>query len=198
MDLGEHVLRSACRQAARWRDQGISIGMGVNLSTRQLTDAGLVDRVAAIMMETSTPPGALWLEVTETALVEDLAMAAETLQQLECLGAQIAIDDFGTGWASLTYLHQFPIHALKVDRVFVAGLGERASDAAIVRSIVSLSSELGLETVAEGIETQEQLDQLRALGCKLGQGYLFARPEPADRVSLGHSARGDRSLQVSA
>jgi EAL domain-containing protein (putative c-di-GMP-specific phosphodiesterase class I) len=126
----------------------------------------------------------LWLEVTESSLVEDLDVAATRLGELRDLGARISIDDFGTGWASLTYLHRFPIDALKVDSVFVKGLGGKASATAIVRSIVSLGQELDMAVVAEGIETEQQLRALRSLGCTIGQGFLFAKPGSAAAVRL--------------
>lgn len=182
VELGDHVLDAACRQAEQWRRAGTPLEVSVNLSTRQLADATIVDRVRSAMERTAMPPGGLWLEVTETALVEDLDHAADTLLQLEALGARIAIDDFGTGWASMTYLHAFPVHALKIDSMFTRGLTRSANDVAIVRSLLSLGAELGLTTVAEGVETADELDMLRKLGCNLAQGYLLGRPVPAASI----------------
>jgi len=183
IDLGQQVLAEATQQWRRWADAGMQLDMAVNLSGRQLMDPNLTARVADAMGAVSMPPGAIQLEVTETSLVEDLADATEVLTHLVDLGAEIAIDDFGTGWASLTYLREFPIQALKIDRVFVDGLGTNVSDTAIVSSIISLGSELGLSVIAEGIETADQLDRLRRLGCRRGQGYHFARPMPADELT---------------
>lgn len=178
VDLGQSVLDAAGAQWRRWADDGRDLHVAVNLSGRQLTDPNVVDRVAGVMETASMPPGALWLEVTETSLVEDLELATKVLTRLAELGANISIDDFGTGWASLTYLREFPVHALKIDRQFVAGLGESATDTAIVGSILSLGQELDLEVVAEGIETTAQAEHLSLHGCRLGQGYHFARPAP--------------------
>ena len=182
IDLGLLVLAEACQQWQRWHQQGLDLHVAVNLSGRQLADPDLVPRVAEAMAQVSMPAGQLWLEVTETSLVEDLAHATGVLRRLAEQGALVSIDDFGTGWASLTYLRQFPVHALKIDRVFVAGLGAGGNDEAIVGSIISLGAELGLSVVAEGIETAAQLAHLRNLGCRVGQGYHFARPAPAGEL----------------
>ena len=184
IDVGRVVLRDACEQAQRWRDEGLDLHVAVNLSARQLTDDHLVDELTTIMRETATPPDRLWLEVTETSLVQDLDMATAVLQRLDAIGARVAIDDFGTGWASLTYLREFTVHALKIDRVFVRGLGTGTRDDAIVSSMVSLAGELDLAVIAEGIESELQRSRLRELGCVMGQGYLFGRPEAAERIDL--------------
>ncbi len=178
VELGMYVLEETCLQWRRWQQAGTPLEVAVNLSGRQIADPGLVDRIGRAMAGAGMPPGALWLEVTETSLVEDLDHAASVLGRITELGACVSIDDFGTGWASLTYLRQFPVRALKIDRMFVAGLDAGRNDAAIVSSIISLGAELGLSVVAEGIETTEQLEHLKALGCVLGQGYLFSRPQP--------------------
>ena len=137
------------------------------------------ERLAETLAATGLPAGKLWLEITETSLVQDLDKATRSLHTIRDLGVSISIDDFGTGWASLTYLRQFPVNALKIDRLFVAGLGLRTRDAAIARSIISLADELGIAVVAEGIETAEQAAALIEMGCRFGQGFLFGRPEPA-------------------
>jgi PAS domain S-box-containing protein len=181
--LGDHVLRTACEQARDWRASGADVYVAVNISARQLAEPALGARVRDAMERNALPSGVLWLEVTETALVEDIAAATAALVELRSFGARIAIDDFGTGWASLTYLQHFPIDALKIDRVFVSGLGERASDTAIVRSIVALANELDIGVVAEGIETDEQQREIKAIGVALAQGFLFGRPVPAADVA---------------
>jgi EAL domain-containing protein (putative c-di-GMP-specific phosphodiesterase class I) len=180
IDIGRFVLEQACQQWAAWRDAGIDLHMAINLSGRQLVDPNLFLHLNAVMAANSMPASALWLEVTETSLVEDFDLAAEALHALVDRGVRVSIDDFGTGWASLTYLRQFPVHALKIDRVFVEGLGSRAgADAAIVSSILSLGRELDLLVIAEGIATPDQLAHLRLLGCEFGQGFLFGRPQLA-------------------
>lgn len=180
VDLGAFVLDESRAQWARWRDAGHSVYVSVNLSGHQLADPHLPDLIAA----TPLPEGQLWLEVTETSLVQDLAQAGAALTKVTDLGPKVSIDDFGTGWASMTYLREFPVHALKIDRSFVRGIGTSAVDTAIVTSVLALGRELGLKVFAEGIETQRQHDELRALGCKLGQGYLFGRPVPPDEIEL--------------
>lgn len=184
VDLGRHVLRRACEQAQRWREQGLDLHMAVNLSARQLADEHLADELAVIMDKTATPRGRLWLEVTETSLVQDLEEATSVLEAIDEIGACVAIDDFGTGWASLTYLREFTVHALKIDRMFVRGLGTGSRDEAIVSSMISLARELDIAAIAEGIETELQRSRLNRLGCEIGQGYLFGRAEPADVIDL--------------
>ncbi|HEY9558173.1 MAG TPA: EAL domain-containing protein [Acidimicrobiales bacterium] len=187
IELGRLVLEDACRQWRSWYDAGAVLQIAVNLSGRQLADADLPVLLERTMRAVGMPPGVLSLEVTETSLVEDIDLASEVLKRAADIGATIAIDDFGTGWASLTYLRQFPVHALKVDRSFVAGLGSESADEAIVASILSLGSELGLTVVAEGIETADQAAHLQRLGCSLGQGFLFSRPLPADQLTPSFS-----------
>lgn len=182
LDLGEHVLDKACRQAAEWRRAGADVHLSVNVSARQLSDPGMVERFTSIMRDSGFDPACLWLEVTETAVVEELERASDVLHRLVDIGVGVSIDDFGTGWASLTYLRSFPVHALKIDRSFVARAGQTANDTAIIRSILSLGAELDLFVIAEGIETPAQHDELKRLGCSFGQGYLFGRPTVAAEV----------------
>ncbi|MGK2928061.1 MAG: EAL domain-containing protein [Acidimicrobiales bacterium] len=184
IELGAFVLDTASRQVAAWRASGANVGLSMNVSATELADPGLVDRIIVTIDAAGLEPHALWLEVTETTLVRDVDQAAAMLHRLADLGIGIAIDDFGTGWASLTYLSKFPIHALKIDRIFVAGIDENANDRVIARSIVQLGAELGLAVVAEGIETVTQCEAVQALGCLVGQGHLLGRPTPADAVPL--------------
>jgi PAS domain S-box-containing protein len=177
VDLGRVVLEEACRQAQIWREAGHHLYMAVNLSPRQLADPTLTDWIAEVMVATGMPEHGLFLEVTETALVQDLDQATAALHRLAGLGACVSIDDFGTGWASLTYLREFPVDCLKVDRVFVAGLGTGSRDETIVASMLSLGRDLDVAVIAEGIETEEQRAILLELGCEFGQGYLFGRPQ---------------------
>jgi diguanylate cyclase (GGDEF)-like protein/PAS domain S-box-containing protein len=181
-EVGRRVLRTACERMADWQRRYPTAQprvMSVNLSPRQLADPALPRDVAAVLAETGLAPGALRLELTESVLAGDVDAVAATLGELKRVGVSIAIDDFGIGYSSLAYLHRFPLDALKVDRSFVAALGEGPGEE-IVRAIVSLARGLGLEAVAEGVETAEQRDRLAALGCPCAQGFLFARPLPAD------------------
>jgi len=189
LELGRVVFDTACRQAAQWRRGGSDIGVAVNLSTKQFADVALFDNITKVLTASGLDPRALWLEVTETALVEDLDQATDLLEHLAALGIGITIDDFGTGWASLTYLKQFPVHALKIDQSFVAGIDHNPQDAAIARSIISLGEELEMIVVAEGIETLAQQSALQALGCSVGQGFLYGRPLPAAEVPIERANR---------
>jgi len=179
--LGAQVFDEACRQVAAWRQatgSGLPHSISVNLSAEQLADPGLVDMVRDTLArhELSTDAVDLELEITESALARDPEAVSRTLAELKALGLTLALDDFGTGHSSLTYLRQFPIDTLKIDRSFVAGMLESSEDAAIVRSVVSLGHALGLTVVAEGVEQVGQLEELRALGCDLAQGFLLGRP----------------------
>ena len=179
--IGAWVLGEATAQLARWRQQpwGGSLTVNVNLSARQLRQPDLVPALMAALLRSGLEPGRLCLELTETTFMEDAGNHRETLTAIQELGVGLAIDDFGTGYSSLTYLKRFPVSVLKVDQAFVRGLGEDASDTAIVKSVIDLAHALGLVVVAEGVETSEQVEHLRELGCDLAQGYFFARPEPA-------------------
>jgi diguanylate cyclase (GGDEF)-like protein len=182
VEIGEIVLRDATRQAARWAaaDDTRPLTVTVNLSARQLADPGIVDVVTNALTDAGLDPKRLVLEITETVLMQDREAAAATLWQLKALGVRIAIDDFGTGYSSLAYLRRFPIDMLKIAREFVDGLGRDEHDDVITRAIVELAGTLGLLTVAEGIETHDQQTFVTALGCDLGQGYLFSRPVDAE------------------
>ena len=185
MEIGEFVLRDACRQASRWVQSSsdpTDLLVTVNLSARQVTDARSVETVQAALADTGLEPHRLVLEITETVLLQDRDAAAANLDRLKALGVRIAIDDFGTGYSSLAYLCRFPLDMLKVAREFVDGLGRDANADVVTRAIVELAGALGLRTVAEGVETAEQHQQLVELGCDLAQGYLFSRPVDAEKV----------------
>jgi EAL domain-containing protein (putative c-di-GMP-specific phosphodiesterase class I) len=170
--------------------------MSVNLSARQFKDPGLIETIAQVVERTHIPPRALKLEITESAVMQDAEAAERTLRELRRLGIQLAIDDFGTGYSSLAYLKRFQVDTVKIDRSFVDGVGHDAQDSAIVRGIVALAKSLELNVTAEGIETPTQRAQLRLLGCDLGQGYLFGRPEPsasAELLLLEHYPRDVRA-----
>jgi diguanylate cyclase (GGDEF)-like protein/PAS domain S-box-containing protein len=176
--LGANVLGQACSQQAEWglREPGALQTVAVNVSARQLAARGLVDEVAASLSAHDVRPEALCLELTESALIDSTPATRRTVEGLKALGVLIALDDFGTGFSSLAYLRRFPIDIIKVDRSFVSGLGTDNDDAEVVRAVISLGHALRLTTVAEGIETYDQLAYLRQLGCDYGQGYLFGKP----------------------
>jgi len=181
--VGAWALREACREVAEWRRSHPALAelqVSVNLSACQFADDHLVDLVASALRDSALDPDALWLEITETAVMDDVERTIETLGALRGLGVHLAIDDFGTGYSSLSYLKRFPVDVLKIDRSFVDGMGSDSEDSAIVTAVVRLAQALGKDVIAEGIETQVQLDALRELGCNAGQGYLFSRPQPPD------------------
>ena len=179
--LGRFVLGEACRAGAAWARLGSAARVGVNLSGRQLATA--VADVEAALAASGLAPGRLTLEVTESTLLGDTEAVHETLAALKALGVGMAIDDFGTGYSSLSYLQRFPIDVLKIDKSFVDRVAGTGRGAALARTIVALGESLGMFTVAEGVETEAQRAQLLALGCRLGQGYLFARPVRGDELA---------------
>jgi diguanylate cyclase (GGDEF)-like protein/PAS domain S-box-containing protein len=177
--LGLWVLHAACRQLQLWQAQFPSnptLKMSVNLSVKQLAQPNLVEQLKQILFETGCGPQNLKLEITESTLMEGGESAVMMLEQLQKLGIDLCIDDFGTGYSSLSRLHQLPINTLKIDRTFVMRMGANSENAEIVRSIVSLGHNLGMDIIAEGVEKSEQFLALRDLGCEYGQGYLFAKP----------------------
>jgi EAL domain-containing protein (putative c-di-GMP-specific phosphodiesterase class I) len=164
-----------------------------NLSPQQLHDPDLVAIIAATLHDAGLPPEALVIEITENLLLQDANLARSRLAALRAMGVRVAVDDFGTGYSSLAYLDRYPVDILKIDRSFVNPLGESEKSVALVRSILDLAAALDIDAVAEGIETDRQVIALRALGCRLGQGYLFARPRPAADLTaiLRRGARYD-------
>ena len=196
--LGRWVLMEACHQARAWADTRIAdppLTMSVNLSARQFRQPDLVGDVAQILRDTGVTPALIQLEITEGVLMEDAAATLGLLERLRGLGVALAIDDFGTGYSSLAYLKRFPIDVLKVDKAFVTGLERDSSNGAIATAVIGLAHALGLTVTAEGVETAGERDQLRSLGCELGQGYFFARPMPAAKLAaLLADERGSRSM----
>jgi diguanylate cyclase (GGDEF)-like protein len=183
--IGGWVLHEACRQAAAWPD-GVTVS--INLSARQLHLPDLPNMVAGVLRDTGLDPGRLILEITESQLLQDTDVMIERLRNLKRLGLRLALDDFGTGYSALAYLRRFPIDLIKIDKSFVAEMADGVEAGALARAVVELGRTLRLGVVAEGIETAEQLSELRAAGCPLGQGYHFARPlEPADFASFAAS-----------
>ncbi|WP_298255483.1 bifunctional diguanylate cyclase/phosphodiesterase [uncultured Arthrobacter sp.] len=185
-DLGTWVLQEAIRQGTHWAQTSPGsepLGIAVNLSTRQLLDPHLLDTVATALERYDFTPGLLTLEITETALMENPATALKVLTALKSLGVGLAIDDFGTGYASLTYLKDFPIDELKIDRSFVSGLGSNDGDNAIVQSCIQLAHAVGIRAVAEGVETGHQRTTLLTLGCDLAQGYHYSKPLTPEHIT---------------
>src|ERR1019366_158676 len=180
--VGRWVLLEACRQAMEWRAEGHTTRMSVNASVRQLDAYSLVSDVSHALAMTGLPSDDLIVEITETGLMRDAKRAQEQLIALKALGVRIAIDDFGTGYSSLAYLQQFPLDTLKIDRSFIAGMGESPEGDALIHTLMQLGRALHLETLAEGIEEVAQLAQLQSEGCQLGQGFLLARPLPPEEV----------------
>ncbi len=181
--LGEWVLRTACRQLAAWRASGIDIPrIAVNLSVRQLERSDILQVVRSALEESGLPADALELEITESVIM-NVDDAIGVLRGLRELGVHLAVDDFGTGYSSLAYLKLLPISTLKIDRSFVIGIGHSRSDESIIQAVIGMARSMGLGTVAEGVETQRQLDFLRLEGCQSIQGYFFGRPQPADVFS---------------
>ena len=182
LPLGRWVLHTACQQLASWRNdpQLAHLTMAVNVSSRQFRHASFVDEVARVLAITGAPSGQLKLELTESVLVEDMEATIATMAALRAYGVGFSLDDFGTGYSSLSYLKRMPLDQLKIDQSFVRDLLTDPNDAAIVETIIGLSRNLGLEVIAEGVETTEQRDLLARAGCQLHQGYLFSRPLSAD------------------
>ncbi|MCS0630500.1 EAL domain-containing protein [Telluria mixta] len=175
--LGTWVLRAACAQAAAWQRNGLgALRIAVNLSSRQFKDAGLPQLIADILHETGLPAASLEIELTESLMMEDADTAVATMRALKRMGVHLSIDDFGTGYSSLSYLKRFPVDVLKIDQSFVRDIGHDANSAAMVAAMISLSHELGLRVIAEGVETRAQWDYLLGRGCDEIQGYYFSRP----------------------
>ncbi len=185
LPIGHWVLREACREAAEWIEEGTApadMFVSVNVSAREIQQLGFLDAVKAVLAESGLDPRRLMLEITETALLKATPATIATLQGVRALGVRTVIDDFGTGYFSLSHLRQFPIDTLKIAREFVQDMDEASKSSALAGAIVAMSRSLGIETVAEGIETQEQADRMRAVGCAFGQGYAFAAPLTPDEL----------------
>ena len=191
--IGEWVLREALTQAKAWHAQGRPLMVSVNVSAHQLARPSFVDRLRRLLDETDVEPGLLELEVTEGVIIEGASDARDTIDRIAALGVGIAIDDFGTGYSGLAYLKRLPIDTVKIDQSFVRDLTVDPDDAAIVTAIVAMAASLGVDVVAEGVETEQQLAQLRLLGCHRAQGFYFARPMDAAAVErfLEDSPAGD-------
>jgi diguanylate cyclase (GGDEF)-like protein len=181
--LSRYVLAVALRQCGRWAADGLDLHVAVNHTIPDLLDLELPDRIAVLLAETGVEPQQLELEITESTILADPFRVRHVLDRLNEMGLRLAIDDFGTGYSSLAYLKRLPVQTIKIDRSFVTDMLESESDAAIVRSTIDLARNLGLQVVAEGVETQEMWDSLREQGCTLAQGYLIGKPMPAGELA---------------
>jgi diguanylate cyclase (GGDEF)-like protein/PAS domain S-box-containing protein len=204
--LGAHMLRLGCAQLRRWQDAaaaagaGPSLGVTVNVSGRSLDGGAVRPAVREALAESGAEPSGLTIELTESVAMRDPGRVLDTLTALAAMGVGAALDDFGTGYSSLAYLHRYPLRVLKIDKSFVDGLDGASPDPhseALVRTVVQLARALGLQTVAEGVETEAQRDALRGLGCDLGQGYLFGRPARLGaRLRLGQQVEAERAVRA--
>ncbi|MEB3249695.1 MAG: EAL domain-containing protein [Merismopediaceae bacterium] len=195
--IGEKIIRLAAEQQLIWQRQGLPpIKLAVNLSARQFQEPDLIADVLRIVGEVGLDPSSLEFEITETAVMQDVMMARQTLDRFQAAGINLALDDFGTGYSSLAYLKQFPFNTLKIDRIFVKDLLNSTEDMAIVKTIITLGQGFHLQVVAEGVETLEQAHQLLALGCEEMQGYWFSRPLPEAEMTQLLGQGGDRRFCV--
>ena len=183
VEIGDWVLRTACAQIRRWQRLGYSrLGLAVNISARQFLEKNLVATIAAAVEESGLAAELIELELTESVIMRDAPDAARRLKELTALGLRLAVDDFGTGYSSLGYLRTFPIHSLKIDRSFVRDVDRDPNSAALAQAIIAMAASLRLKVVAEGVETREQLERLKAFGCQELQGYIFSKPLPPDEL----------------
>jgi diguanylate cyclase (GGDEF)-like protein len=194
--IGRWVLEEACKQTAQWQQLPgwADLGISVNVSARQLQRPGFAGTVGDVLQASGLARGTLTLEITETVLVEDEVTVVAVLEALRAMGVHLAIDDFGTGYSSLTYLHRLPVDTVKLDRSFVAGVADDLQKRAIVTAVMTLTKALGLRSIAEGVETERELAELRILGCTAGQGHLISPALEASAIapllSVGHGRAG--------
>ena len=178
-----YVLDEALSQCRAWHHTGMTLGVAVNLSVRNLLDAEFPDQVRDLLEKWRVDPSLLELEITESTMLSDPVRTKRVLDKLSAMGIALSIDDFGTGYSSLSYLSQLPVNEIKIDRSFVMNMADSDNDAVIVRSTIDLARNLGLQVVAEGVETEQAWDQLSELGCTLAQGYYLSRPVPAAELT---------------
>jgi len=181
--IGRWVLDEACRQAATWAREGLRVGMSVNVSAHQLGRKGFPEDVRRSLDESGLDPSLLTLEITETALMRNARVASTHLEEVKALGVRIAVDDFGTGYASLSHLQRLPVDILKIDRSFVAALNNGGRSRQLLQAILGVGQALSLAVVVEGIEDESQLSALEEMGCHMCQGFLIARPSPAEALA---------------
>jgi len=201
LPIGNAVLEEACRHAKGWSDTlGVRLDVSVNLSARQFKQPGLEDQIALVVGSTGIDPSQLCLEISESLAMDDVELTSAILTKLHGVGVRLAIDDFGTGHSSLGYLARFPIDIIKVDQSFVRDINEDPVKSAIVSAVVALSRAMGSTTVVEGVETLPELEQLRALGCDLAQGFYFSRPLPAaafhELLRSGRAPQADSAVSL--
>ncbi|MGA8055911.1 MAG: EAL domain-containing protein, partial [Burkholderiales bacterium] len=192
-EIGLWTLRQACAQLRAWAAQGVgNVTVAVNLSPRQMVRPGIVRGLERVLRESRVDPRSIKLEIVETAVMHDLDRLEGILKAVRALGVRIAIDDFGTGYSSLMHIKRFPVDEVKIDQSFVRGIGDNASDAAITQAVIAMAHSMGLTVIAEGVETETQLDFLRERACDGWQGFLFSRPMPASELAacLGAAAAG--------
>jgi EAL domain-containing protein (putative c-di-GMP-specific phosphodiesterase class I) len=197
--IGQQVLEQACKSMVQWQRLSPtyrSLSLSVNLSSRQVSQQDLIEKIRGVLDESGIDPHCLKLEITESVVMENAEAATLMFKQLRALGVQLSIDDFGTGYSSLSYLHRFPVNYLKVDKSFVGRMSEGNDNSEIVRTIVTLARNLGMEVIAEGVETEHQNNQLKSLGCDYGQGYLFSRPIGAQHVPAMLKQALEREVEI--
>jgi EAL domain-containing protein (putative c-di-GMP-specific phosphodiesterase class I) len=198
VDIGRWAMYSASRQFVSMLERKIvnaDVTMAVNMSAKQLCDTGFIDEVEELIKNTGIRPGNLELELTESMLMENIEAAAKALAYLKRRGVLVSVDDFGTGYSSLSYLKKLPVHLVKIDRSFVKDIPQDQEDMDIVAAIVVMTHRINYKVIAEGIETQEQFDFLKACGCNLGQGYLISKPLPAQLLEQFCSEWNQRQVQ---
>ena len=195
--LGLWVIRAACEQLKRWEGSALSsLKVAVNVSARQFRQPDFVDQVSGILLQTGADPRRLKIELTESVVADGIDSVIEKMESIRTFGVSFALDDFGTGFSSLQYLKRLPLNEVKIDQSFVRDITNDPEDAAIVRAILAMSQSLGLEVVAEGVETREQLDYLSANGCTSYQGYYFSRPVPIEEFNIGAEDPGGSSFAI--
>ena len=178
--LGRWVIEEACRQLRSWIDLGVDTAIAVNVASRQFAEAGFVEEVRRTLEAAGVPASSLCIEITESATMDPRAL--DTCARLVEMGIRLHLDDFGTGYSSLSYLTRMPIHALKVDRSFVSRMIDDPMSAAIVQTVLALAKALGMQSIAEGVETEAQAEAVTRMKCSAGQGYLWSRPVEAERA----------------
>jgi EAL domain-containing protein (putative c-di-GMP-specific phosphodiesterase class I) len=174
-----YVMDAALSQAKQWQEEGLDLAVSINVGTRNLIDVAFPDDVAAALAKWDVDPSRLEIEITESTMLDDPFRTKVVLDKLSEMGIRLSIDDFGTGYSSLAYLRQLPVSEIKIDRSFVLNMHQSSDDAVIVRSTIDLGRNLGLQVVAEGVETEEGWQELIDLGCDVAQGYFLSRPVPA-------------------